>query len=257
MIEIKNLNFIYNDSHILKNINLSFNDGEIIGITGRGGCGKSLFLKIIAAVIKEYQGEVLHNGRKVISYMKSDLQKIISYMDGGAPDNPDDSVYNFSLLSRIPYKNMFKPFTDYDIQVTEDCLKALDLEYIRNRKLGTLSDSLMKSVKLAHSFIREGEILVLDNPTESLSIDKTALIRKLVLKYTINGDRIVIIASHDLNFLLQTADRIIIMDEGAIFEDGPPLIVDADCVKRYFGADVLISRNIYNGKPELHIFPED
>jgi iron complex transport system ATP-binding protein len=257
MIEIKNLNFIYNDSHILKNINLSLNDGEIIGITGRGGCGKSIFLKILAAVIKEYQGDVLHNGRKLISYMKSDLQKIISYMDGETPDNPDDSVYNFSLLSRITYKSMLKPFSDYDIQVTEECLRSLGLEGIRDRKLGTLSDSLMKSVRLAHSFIREGEVLVLDNPTEGLSIHKIALMRKLLLKYTINGDRIVVMASHDLNFLLQTADRIIIMDEGTVFEDGPPEIVDADCVKKYFGADVLISRNIYNGKPEVHIFPED
>ncbi len=257
MIEIKNLNFTYNDRHLLKNINLALNDGEIIGITGRGGCGKSLLLKILAAVIKEYQGEVLHNGRKLISYMRSDLQKIISYMDGKTPDNPDDSVYNFSLLSRITYKSMLKPFSDYDIQVTEDYLKALDLESIGDRKLGTLSDSLMKSVRLAHSFIREGEVLVLDDPTESLSIYTTALIRKLILKYTLNGDRIVVMASHDLNFLLQTADRIIIMDEGTVYEDGPPHMVDADCVKKYFGADVLISRNIYNGKPEVHIFPED
>jgi iron complex transport system ATP-binding protein len=257
MIEIKDLNFIYNDSHLLRNINLTLNDGEIIGITGRGGCGKSILLKIVAALIKEYQGEVLHNGRKIISYMRSDLQKIISYMDGEAPDNPDDSVYNFSLLSRITYKSMLKPFSDYDIQVTEDYLRALELDSIRDRKLGTLSDSLMKSVRLAHSFIREGEVLILDNPTEGLSIQKTSLIRKLILKYTINGDRIVVMASHDLNFLLQTADRIIIMDEGAVFEDGPPQMVDADCVKRYFGADVLISRNIYNGKPEVHIFPED
>lgn len=257
MIEIKNLNFVYNDIHLLKNINLSLNDGEIIGIAGRGGCGKSLLLKIIAAVIKEYQGDVLHNGRKLISYMKSDLQKIISYMDGKVPDNPDDSVFNFSLLSRITYKNILKPFSDYDIQVTEDYLKAFALDDIRDRKIGTLSDSLIKSVKLAHSFIREGELLVLDNPTENLSIDTIALIRKLILKYTINGNRIVVMASHDLNFLLQTADRIIIIDEGTVFEDGPPDIIDADCVKKYFNADVLISRNIYNGKPEVHIFPED
>ena len=63
--------------------------------------------------------------------------------------------------------------------------------------------------------------------------------------------------SHDLNFLSQTVDRIIIMENGKIVQDGTHELINAEMVKKYFGCEVMESRNIYNGRVELHLFPEN
>ena len=62
-------------------------------------------------------------------------------------------------------------------------------------------------------------------------------------------------ASGDLSFAAQTADRILVMEDGAVVEDIAPESLDADIIRRYFKTEVLVSRNIYNGRPEVHFFP--
>jgi len=65
----------------------------------------------------------------------------------------------------------------------------------------------------------------------------------------------VLLASGDINFIAQTADRVLVMDAGILAEDIAPERIDVELIRRYFKIEVLVSRNIYNGRPELHVFP--
>ena len=109
---------------------------------------------------------------------------------------------------------------------------------------------------IAHAFIGEAYAVVLDNPTNDLDIASVRMLRKALSRYVMNGNRIAICCSNDLNFISQTADRILVMDAGRVVETGPPDMLDAELIKKYFGIDVIISKNIYNGKPEIHLFPD-
>lgn len=111
--------------------------------------------------------------------------------------------------------------------------------------------------RLAHVFCREAKHLVLDDPAAGLDIASMKLLQRAIARYTVEGDRIVVFTSNDLNFAAQTADRILVLDEGMLVESGTPQMIDADLVRKYFRTDVTVSRNIYNGKPEVHFFPEN
>lgn len=254
MIDISKLSFSINGSSILNDISLSINDGEIVGLIGRSGSGKTVFLKSIAGLIRSYRGTVSITAAG--SGAGADSGKTVSYYGSSVPQNPDESLYNFLMLARVPFKKLFRPFSDYDRQVTEDYMAVLDLARYRDVKISTLPDGIFRLAMLAFTFIREYYAIILDNPTNDLDIIAVRLLRKALARYVMNGNRIAVITSNDLNFISQTADRIFILHEGRIAESGPVDILNADAVKRYFGIDVLISRNIYNGKPEIHLFPD-
>jgi iron complex transport system ATP-binding protein len=255
MIDIKNLDFSINGAVILNGISASINDGETVGIIGRSGSGKTIFLKCIAGLTGNFRGSVAINGAP-LPRRKPETRKIVSFYGADCPRNPEVALHEFLLDARIPYKKVFSPFSDYDRQITEEYTGLFGLGPYSEKKIGTLPDGIFRLAMLARTFIGEAYAVVLDNPTNDLDIGSVRMLKKVVGRYVMNGDRAAIVCSNDLNFISQTADRIFIMDGGRIVETCVADILDADLVKKYFGIDVIISKNIYNGRPEFHIFPD-
>jgi iron complex transport system ATP-binding protein len=255
MIDISNLSLSINGSAVLQEISITMNDGEIVGFIGRSGSGKTVFLKSVAGLIRSYNGTVtLHVAGE--DGNKRGPRNGISYYGSAVPQNPEESLYNFLLLARVPFKKPFRPFSDYDRQVTDEYLAALDLARYGKAKISTLPDGIFRLAMLAHTLIGEYPAVVFDNPTNDLDIVSVRLFRNALARYVMNGSRVAVVSSNDLNFISQTADRVVIMEGGRVAETGTVDIMNADTIKRYFGIDVLISRNIYNGKPEIHLFPD-
>ncbi|MBN2403782.1 MAG: ABC transporter ATP-binding protein [Spirochaetes bacterium] len=253
MIKIDILSYKKNNIEILKNINAVFNKSEIIGIIGKSGSGKTSLLKAIAGIFKDYEGDILLNNNSVKLLSNKNKRNHIAFsFSNNSYDIIDDTVSDYLMQSRKLFKKFLSPFTDFDHQITEDYLKLFKLNEYRDKKVLTLSDGIFKKVILAFPFIKNAEVLLLDNPTGNLDLESISLVQKAVLKYSINGDKLVIIASNDLNFLLQTADRIVIMEKGTIDSEINPEMIDAQKIYKHFNTEVLISRNIYNGKPDIH-----
>lgn len=253
MIDISNLNLSINGSPVLRDISLSMNDGEIVGVIGKSGSGKTVFLKSIAGRIHSHEGTI--DVRSGADASRGERGRV-SYYGAAVPQNPEETLYNFLLLARVPFKKPFRPFSDYDRQVTDEYLAALGLSEYAEARISILPDGIFRMAMLAHTFIAEPHAVVFDNPTNDLDIVSVRLLRNALTRFVMNGSRVAVISSNDLNFIAQTADRIVIMDRGGIAETGAADIMTADTIRRHFGVDVLISRNVYNGKPEVHIFPD-
>ncbi len=258
MIKINNLSYKKNKTEILKDINALFNEGEITGIIGESGSGKTSLLKMIAGKLKGYEGEILFNNFSIKSLSNKKIQKhIASLFSNNSYDIIDDTLFHFLMQSRKLFKKILNPFTDYDAQITEDYIKSFKLTDYKDKKVLTLSDGIFKKALLSFPFIKKADVLLLDNPTSNLDLESISLLQKAIMKYSIDGDKIIIIASNDLNFLMQTADRILIMKEGRIDAEVNPEMIDAQMINKYFNTEVLISRNIYNGKPNIHHYLKD
>jgi iron complex transport system ATP-binding protein len=255
MIDIKNLSLVMNNSVILEDISVTVNDGETVGIIGKSGSGKTMFLKTVAGLVPASAGRVLFNGARLPKSRRS-AATIVSYCGAAVPQNPDESMYNFLLLARMPYKKALRPFSDFDRQIAEEYIQVFGLEPFRDTSISVLPDGIFRRVLLAHALVRGAHALILDNPTNDLDIVSLRILKKAVARYVMNGSRVALICASDLNFISQTADRVFVMDEGRIVETGTVDMIDADLIKQYYGIDVIISRNIYTGKPEIHFFPD-
>ena len=129
------------------------------------------------------------------SYKKNLLNQLLSYSFEERPHNSDDTVFDFLLQSRIPYKKFLNPFSEYDIQITEECLHQFNLNTYKNNKILSLPGAILKRCCLAYSFIREAKVTILDNPTSDLDFHSIFTLQRYMSKYVMNGDKIIIIAS--------------------------------------------------------------
>ena len=189
------------------------------------------------------------------SYKKNLLNQLLSYSFEERPHNSDDTVFDFLLQSRIPYKKFLNPFSEYDIQITEECLHQFNLNTYKNNKILSLPGAILKRCHLAYCFIREAKVTILDNPTSDLDFHSIFTLQRYMSKYVMDGNKIIIIASNDLNFVIQTSDRIIILKDGEIALEGTHNMIDGETIKKYFNIDIIYSKNIYNGKPVINLFP--
>jgi iron complex transport system ATP-binding protein len=256
MVEIRELGLDLDGKRLLSGISLAFNDGEVTGIIGRGGAGKSLFLDALSGTYRTFDGEILVDRRPLRGLSRRDLGRMITcHVD--EPQNEDERVREFLKLARLPFKKFLNPLTDYDLQIVDDCMALLELGDMADVPLRALSGSYAKRAVLAFALARDTGLLLLDDPTAGLDLRALALLQKALSRYALGGKNIVVIASNDLNFIAQTADRIVVLDGGAVVMEGGPDIIDADMVKRFFGLEVFVSKNVYNGKPNVHFFPEN
>ena len=257
MIEITDLSFTCNEKDVIKGISTRFNDGEIIGIIGKSGSGKTLLLKLLSGMIKDFDGEILINKRPLLSFSRRELQKNISFFRNIIPDNSEETLYNFLILSRLPHKKLLNPLSDYDIQVVEETINMFELESYRDSTLASLPDGVLKKAMLAFFFSRKASIFLLDNPTAELDIHSTSLLHKAICRYALDGQNTVILALNDLNFILQTSDRILLLNNGELAMEAHPTSIDVDIIREHFGIEVFLSKNIFNGRPNIHFFPEN
>ena len=259
MIEILHCTYPQNNP-VLKDISLTINTGEIAGIIGKPGAGKSMLLKTLSGMNQRSgpgSGSVAIHNKKINAFGRKELARTISYYNGRKPDNMDESLFDFLMLSRISHKNFFRAFSEYDLQVVEQNIGYFDLTDLQKKRLGELSDIQMKKAMLAVSFIRTPKILLMDNPTAGLDIGTIHTLSREITRSVAEGDTTAVIVTHDLNFIAQIADRIIIIEGGEIAEDGTVDLLNAETIRKYYSVEVFVSRNVYNGRPNIHLFPNN
>ncbi len=255
MIELKDVALVRYSREILKAINLSVECGEILGIIGPGGCGKSSLLKIISGAQRQFKGEVLVDNRPIRAFSRQEkAQKICAIPQ--VPENTEMTVAEFIILSRSPFKKPLNPFSHYDLQITEECMGGFELSLFSGSFLKDLSRTHLKAALLAFCFARNPDVLILDDPTDGLDIRGLVLLQKMLFHYVLDGNRTAVLAGNDINFIAQTADKIAVMHDGALKALGSHEIIDPELIKQYFGTDVFVSKSVYNGRPNVHFFPE-
>lgn len=257
MIEISGLDYTDKNTTILKGINLTLNAGEILGVIGSSGSGKTTLLKIIGGLLNDHNGDIQILKIPLSFYSKKEISRRVSHLLDTTRNNIiDDTLFNFLMSARKFEKKFFNPYSEEDIQIAERYMNQLHLGEYRDKKIFKLPGGIFKTALIAHTLIRDSEVTLLDNPAGDLDIHSIFLVQKAIQKYVINGDRAALVVSNDLNFISQTADRIIVLDNGSIAAEGGPDIITSELVKKFFNADVLISKNIYNGKPNIHLIME-
>ena len=250
MIELKDLHLSLDGKDVLNGIDLKFEWGEITGIIGPPGSGKTVLLRAMCGRIKRHTGEMIlsENG------WPDNKRTSFSLHDSSSPEDQDITLEEYLVLSRIPYKKLFRSFDETDRLIASEYAGAFGLAPYADIEIGRLTDSTFKKALLAYAFIKKSPCLLLDNPTTGLDVSSCVSLQKEISRYVIDGVRSVVFCSHDLNFTAQTADRIIVLDGGRVCADIEPAELDAGLIKKHFGLEVIISRNVLNGRPEIHPF---
>ena len=225
-IKYENVHFSYNSSEkVIEDFNLEIKAGTTNAIVGATGSGKSTIIKLLNRFYEINKGEIYIDDINIKNYKISSLRKSIGFV------SQDVHLFSDSILNNITLKNSKIPFLRVknaakEIQI-DDFISSLPEGYnynVRERGVG-ISTGQRQLISFLRAFIKNPQILVLDEATSSIDTDSELLIQNAIEKIT--KDRTSIIIAHRLSTIMK-ADNIIVMDKGKIVESGKhsDLIID-------------------------------
>lgn len=245
-IRIENLNFSYDGKKILDNLNLTFNQGELVGILGANGSGKSTFLKILIGFLKKDSGKIYIDGVEQDKIILEEYSKKISLIAQKFDYNMDFNVLDMLKLGRVPHlKNRIKGLDNDDYEIIEKIIKELKLERYLDRNIRTLSGGEVQRVLLGRAFIQNGEAIFLDEPTSALDIKYSIELLEKVVERVKDKKLIAGIVLHDINLASIFCDKIVLLKEGKIFTVGTPKeVLSVENLREVYGFEVdIVERN--------------
>lgn len=213
-IEIKDLYYKYPDGYeALKGIDLTLCKGESLGIVGSNGAGKSTLLLQLTGINRPSSGKIEINSLEVNKNNLAKIRKDIGFVF----QNPEDQLFTTSIYEDVAFgpKNYKLSRQEVDKRVTESLEKVGILE-LKNRAPYRLSGGQKNLAAIATAISMDPSILIMDEPTSAL--DPKA--RRKLINLLNSFDYTKIIASHDLDMILDTCERTIVLKNGQIVANG-------------------------------------
>jgi iron complex transport system ATP-binding protein len=225
---------------VLHEVTASVEDGEWVGVIGPNGAGKTTLLRAVAGLVA-HDGRIEVGGRGVSSLKRRHLSRLVALV----PQDPlmprEMTVHEYVLLGRTPYVPYFGTESRSDVEAVERALERLDLHDLAWRRLGTLSGGERQRAVLARALAQDTPILLLDEPTSALDVGRQQQVLEFVDRLRSERRLTVLSAMHDLTLASQFAERLLLLDGGAVVADGPPREVVTEArVAAHYGANVRV-----------------
>jgi len=215
MIEVKGLTKSFKDVDALKGVNFSIPKGEVLGLLGENGAGKTTALRILATMLKPTKGHAILGGYNILKNPQA-VRKEIGILFGGESGLYDrltarENIAYYAELNDMP-KEKIKERIDY-------LIKILDMEEYIDRKVGKFSKGMKQKVAIARSIVHNPPIMLFDEPTSGLDVTAARTIHSFIEECKRQG-KTVIFSSHSMAEVEKICERIAIIHKGSIVEEG-------------------------------------
>ena len=209
VIKIEDLFFAHGKKEVLKGVSLEIPKGQIWGLVGPNGTGKTTLLKILAGLYKADKGTVLINDVDMKNAPNSIYNEIGVMIEDTASYENLSGFENVKIIA-----NMYN-FDHKDEKIKELC-KLADLEKAMYDKVKTYSLGMKQRLGLIMTLLNEPKVLLLDEPTNGLDIDGIRTVREIIMTYASQKSATVIISSHIVSELKMVCDHIAFMINGKV-----------------------------------------
>ena len=241
ILKLEKISLKFGRKMILDNLSLNLNNGQILGLLGPNGVGKSTIFNIITGLISPDFGSVIINSETVNKYPI--FQRTLKYNIGFVPQNGgffhDLTVYeNLKAIAEITIQNL-----SYREEKINSLISRFELDQIRDIKADFLSGGQRKKLVIALALIPEPKILLLDEPFAALDVLTIKILQKIIVDLQANNNISIILCDHQARDLLACVDTAAIIHNGKVVAEGTPtnLIQNIEAKNVYFGESFKIS----------------
>jgi len=254
VIETRKIKYRYSDDWVLNDLSLSVDQGEIAGIIGPNGSGKTTILKLMSKVLKQEDGSIRLMGRDIESMKQREIAKIVGVVPQGVSIAFPFTVREIVLMGRSPHLGLLQMERESDMKIADNAMALTDTLGYADRSIDELSGGERQRVIIARALAQEPKVMLLDEPTSYLDINHQVEIFDLIKRLNSERDLTVVIVSHDLNMAAEYCDRLILLKNGRVYKDGDPKeVITETNIREVYEANVVVSENAITGAP--HIVP--
>jgi len=213
MLTVSRLCFSYPDTpDVLMSIELELRAGERLGLIGPNGAGKTTLFLLVCGVLKPTTGAISLLGKPVTNGKFNPEVALVF-------QNPDDQLFCPSVKDDVAFgpQNMGLPKEEIEVRVTE-ALATVGGTRLSERPVHHLSEGEKRLISIAGVLAMRPKLVLYDEPSASLDIRS----RRRLIRLLQSSPETMLVASHDLELVLEVCDRVVLMDEGSIVADGSP-----------------------------------
>lgn len=234
-LEVNELSFSYRkNTPILDQVSFKVQPGEVMGLLGPNGTGKTTLLKNIQHILTPQHGSVFVNGQDVHAMHHRKRAQLIAYVPQSLQSMFAINVVDFVFSGRTPFSQ--HKLSEEDRRIVFDTLYRLKLEAFAFRSLQELSGGERQRVLLARALVQTPRVLLLDEPTASLDLAHQLSTLQLVRDLAKEEQLAIVISIHDLNLAALCCDHIMLLKDAWIFACGTPCeVLTADNIEKVYG----------------------
>ena len=261
--EVRSLFFRYGKARrggpwVVSNVSLDVRSGEMLGIVGPNGSGKTSLLKLLAKLVRPQQGEISLLGQMLDSVTQMEVARQVAFVPQDNQATFPFSVAETVLMGRYPHQHRSR--WDYgfgwdskeDWAIARDAMVTMDVGHLAARSVLDLSGGERQRTVIARALAQTPKVLLLDEPTAFLDLQHQLEICAVLR--TLRQDRglTVVMVSHDLNMASQYCDRIMMLKDGAMFAMGSPTdVMRPELLQAVYGCNVLVDAHPESGLPRV------
>lgn len=228
-----------NNTTVAGPINLSLQQGQLVGLVGANGIGKSTLLRTLTNVQKPLKGEVFINSKSLFNYVPHELAKQLSLVLTEHIPTKNLSVFEVVALGRQPYTNWVGTMSKEDIDITDYALLQTNIEALKTKKCYQLSDGQLQKVMIARALAQDTNLIILDEPTTHLDMYHKAHILKLLQKLAKETNKTILFSSHEIDLAIQLCDSMIVMTKNEVTSGQPCTLIEQGTFNALFPEDLI------------------
>ena len=219
MLSAENMSIGYGPCPIYAGINFVAEPGDMIGVLGVNGIGKSTLLRTLAGLQKRTGGTLSLNGLDVHSLPVNERAQQISIVLTERVFIDNITVKDFIALGRTPYTGWLGHLSDEDEREVEQVIKVVRIEQLQNRFFNQLSDGEKQKAVIARALCQQTPVMILDEPTAFLDFRNKPEILDILKTISNDLKKTIIFSTHDIEASLQYCNKFWIMAETGAFRE--------------------------------------
>ncbi len=237
-------------SPALNNVDCQVAGAELVAVVGPNGSGKTTLVRALLGLLPLEAGSVLVDGRPVGTWSRAALARVV-----GVVGQQEEAVFRLTvretvMLGRYAHLGPLAAPRQADLDAVTAALQRCDIVELADRPIDSLSGGEWKRVRVARALAQEPRALVLDEPTASLDIRHEMELFELV-RQLVNGGIAGLVITHHLNRAGRFADRVLLLDRGAVIANGTPhAVMNRETLSRVFDWPVAVT-TWSDGSPQV------
>lgn len=225
---------------VASEISISLKEGNLIGLVGINGVGKSTLLRTLTGIQKALKGTVLLNDKPIESYQAIDLAQQISVVLTEKLPPSNLTVYELIALGRQPYTNWLGKLSAEDKIQIDKAIHLTDVNHLIHQKYNEISDGQLQKVLIARAIAQDTALIFLDEPTTHLDLLHKVSLFKFLKKLTQETNKCILFSTHDIDLAIQLSDEMIVMTNKKVIQNEPCNLISDGTFSNLFSSESIL-----------------
>jgi len=242
----------------LKGLRFEVQSGEVLGVIGPNGSGKTSLLKLLSRVLRPQEGEIYLFGSQLAEMSPDAIARLVALVPQDSRQIFPFTIAETVMMGRFPHHRSRGRLFGFgwegpeDIRLATQAMKETDVAHLAHRSIDNVSGGERQRAIIARALTQQPQVLLLDEPTAFLDLNHQLEICMILRRLNEKRGLTVVLVSHDLNLASQYCDRLMLLKEGEIFRLGPPEeVIRPDVLAAVYRCEVLVDRHPMSGLPRV------